>query len=132
MLKRMFDPAIMPGTGNFWGAVLQPIVTTIGGLFHNYLVTRQPKLAGGFKVGPGAVGYLGLAGGALGAGLDITGKSMFGSMANAFGSGMLSEAVNVPSTEGVSTIPTQNAFRGAPGGGPQMVQSLPSMQPGTF
>lgn len=134
-LRRMFDPAIAAPAGaqNFWGAIFQPIVTTIGGLFHNYMVTRYPKVAGGFKVGNSAVGYLGLAGGALGAGLDITGKSAFGSMANAFGSGMLTEAINAPQTEGVATIPTMNAFRKSGGMvGPHMVQSLPSMQPGTF
>ena len=120
--------------GAFWGAVLQPIVTTIGGIFHNYLVARQPRLAGGVKVGPGAVGYLGLAGGAIGAGLDLSGRSMFGSLANAFGSGMLAEAVNVPGTEGISTIPTQRAYMGGArgGAGPRLIQSMPSMQPGTF
>jgi hypothetical protein len=121
--------------GAFWGAILQPIVTTIGGIFHNYLVARQPKLAGGVKVGSGAVGYLGLAGGAIGAGLDLSGKSMFGSMANAFGSGMLSEAVNVPGAEGIATIPTRSAYmKGGMAGmaGPRLVQSMPSMQPGTF
>jgi len=137
--RRRHDPAItfVRGAPNFWGAVLQPIVTTIGGIFHNYMVARHPSIAGGAKVGNSGVGYLGLAGGTVGAILDLSGKSMFGSMANAFGSGMLSEAVNVPAVEAIATVPTLNAYAkggaGAAGGyGPQLVQSLPSMQPGTF
>jgi hypothetical protein len=88
----------------------------------------------------------------VGAALDLSGRSMFGSLANAFGSGMFSEAVNVPGAEGMATIPTQNAYAraGTAGGGAGMVrgaysgvgragympgrfvQSFPSMQPGTF
>ena len=141
--KGLFDPAITGIGGShaaFWGAVLQPIVTTIGGMAHNYAVTRFPSLGGGYKVGQGAVGYLGLAGGIVGSFLDMK-NSQFGNLANAFGSGMLSEAVNMPWAEGVATVPTQNAYagaarkggRGQPAmGSPRMVYSLPSMQQGTF
>lgn len=106
--RRRYDPGIA-GTNTFLGALLQPVVTTLGGIIHNALV-KKPALSGATKIGNSAVGHLGLVGGITGAVLDLAQKpSLFGSMANSFGSGMLTEAVNLPAVEGIATMPTIKA-----------------------
>ena len=140
--RRRHDPAFLGLGGgstsnfNFWRAVLQGPVTTVGGIFHNWLVRKYPSVAGGFKIGNGALGYAGLAGAAAGVALDLQSPpSMFGHIANSFGSGMLSEAVNVPMTEGVATIPTQRAYSGGTKQAalaPYVVNPMPTMGQGIF
>jgi hypothetical protein len=96
----------------FWDSVLQPPITALGGIFHNAVVKRG-YLSGGFKIGQSVIGYLGLLGAVLGAGLDMQKpRSKFGTMANAFGSGMFSEGINMPGVEGLVTVPTLNATAG--------------------
>ncbi len=144
--KGIFDPAInfggASGARSFWGALLQPPVTALGGIIHGGVVTRYPSLAKGIKVGNNAVGLLGLGVGAIGAIWDWAtgGNSMLGNAANAFGSGFFSEAINVPQVERVVTVPTQHAFmnaamnqRGRTGGGYSVALPwYPATQAGTF
>jgi hypothetical protein len=140
--RRRHDPAFLglgggAGNSNFWRAVLQGPVTAIGGIFHNWLVRKYPSVAGGFKIGNGAIGYAGLAGAAVGVALDtqLGGPSMFGHLANSFGSGMLTETVNLPMIEGVATIPTQRAYSGTSKQqalAPYVVNPMPTMGQGIF
>ena len=144
--RGFFDPAINLGSASgarsFWGAILQPPVTALGGIIHGGIVTRYPSLAKGVKIGSNAVGLLGVGAGIGGALWDWAtgGNSMIGNAANAFGSGMFSEAINVPNVERVVTVPTQNAYRGAAmnqrgrtGGGYSVALPwYPQIQAGTF
>jgi len=108
--RRRYDIGI---SNPFWSSILQPFVTSVGGIAHNWAVRNHPQVAGGIPVGSGgAVGYLGLAGGIAGALAEIYAKGRakaWGGIANAFGSGMMTEAVNLPQVEGIATIPTQKA-----------------------
>jgi len=135
--RRRHDPAIFGGgqaSFEFWRTVLQAPVTTIGGIIHNWAVRKWPQIAGGFKVGNGAVGYAGLAAAGIGAGLNLNTRSMFGYLANDLGSGALSEAVNVPQAEGIVTIPTGNAYSKGRGAAlaPYVTQAMPTMGAGIF
>jgi hypothetical protein len=142
MRHRRYDPSPLSAINTTTGrAFLQPIFTVLGGILHNALVARYPKLAGGFKTGTGAVGYLGLAGGIIGAIADRRGNSALGHVFNDIGSGMLTEAVNAPGLEAITTVPTQNAQAGngvrsvtgpRTAGRPYAVTPLMTYQPGAF